>query len=159
MAVRLDSTRVRTAIAQADRSPNSSISPDGKWLAYVADETGNREVYIRPLPGPGGHYPISSGGGFEPVWSPRGTEIFYRIASQLMVASIAIAPEPHVVRRDSLFAVKTLFGLVAAQYDISPDGQHILIAGAATAADDSPPIMIINWVDELRRRTTSSKTP
>jgi serine/threonine-protein kinase len=139
------------------QAPNSSISPDGKWLAYIADETGSLEVYIRPLPGPGGHYPISSGGGFEPVWSPKGTEIFYRGSSRLIVASIATSPEPHVLRRDSLFALSAPFGLVAAQYDISPDGQHILAPSAV--ADDSPPIMIINWVDELRRRTSSSKTP
>ena len=155
-AVRLDSSRAQKEVVKA-QAPNSAISPDGKWLAYVADETGSLEVYIRPFPGPGGHYPISNGGGFEPVWGRNGTEIFYRVASRLVVASIAVSPEPHVIRRDSLFALSAPFGLVAAQYDVSPDGQHIL--APSSVADDSPPVMIINWVDELRRRTTSSKTP
>jgi len=155
-AVRLDSSRAQKEVVKA-QAPNSAISPDGKWLAYVADETGSLEVYIRPFPGPGGHYPISNGGGFEPVWGRNGTEIFYRVASRLVVASIAVSPEPHVIRRDSLFALSAPFGLVAAQYDVSPDGQHIL--APSSVADDSPPVMIINWVDELRRRTTTSKTP
>jgi serine/threonine-protein kinase len=155
-AVRLDSSRAQTPLMQA-QAPNSAISPDGKWLAYVADETGSLEVYIRPLPGPGGHYPMSDGGGFEPMWSRNGTEIFYRASARLVVASIAMSPEPHVLRRDSLFALSAPFGLVAAQYDVSPDGQRIL--APSSVADDSPPILIINWVDELRRRATSSKTP
>ena len=91
------------------------------------------------------------------MWSRNGTELLYRAASRLVVASIATSPEPHVLRRDSLFSLSAPLGLVAAQYDLSPDGQHIL--APSSVADDSPPVMIINWVDELRRRTTSSKTP
>ncbi len=48
------------------------FSPDGKWLAYSSDETGRREIYVRPYPGPGGKWQISTDGGQEPVWNPRG---------------------------------------------------------------------------------------
>ncbi|MGH7554725.1 MAG: TolB family protein, partial [Longimicrobiales bacterium] len=54
------------------------ISPDGKVLAYVSDETGRREVYVTPLPGPGARIQVSNDGGEEPMWSPLGNELFYR---------------------------------------------------------------------------------
>ena len=62
----------------------ASFSPDGRWVAYVSDETGQDEIYRRPYPGPGSGEIVSSGGGFEVVWEPSGAGLFYRNASQLM---------------------------------------------------------------------------
>ncbi len=50
-----------------------SLSPDGRWMAYMSDESGRFEVYVRPYPGPGGRWQVSLDGGTEPVWSPTGT--------------------------------------------------------------------------------------
>lgn len=52
------------------------FSPDGKWLAYSSDESGRREIYVQPYPGPGGKWQISADGGQEPVWNPNGLELF-----------------------------------------------------------------------------------
>ena len=60
------------------------LSADGHWLAYVSDETGIREVYIQRFPNPGGHFQISSGGGAEPVWGRKSTELTYRGGAALM---------------------------------------------------------------------------
>ena len=58
------------------RTPfNESVprfSPDGRWLAYVSDESGRWEIYVQPYPGPGGKWQISTEGGTEPVWNPMG---------------------------------------------------------------------------------------
>ncbi|TDI47921.1 MAG: hypothetical protein E2P02_01995 [Acidobacteria bacterium] len=54
------------------------FSPDGEWMAYSSNESGQREVYVQPYPGPGGKWQISTNGGHEPVWNPEGGELFYR---------------------------------------------------------------------------------
>ena len=53
------------------------FSPDGKWLAYQSDKTGRFEIYVRPFPGPGDDVPVSSNGGAQVHWNPRGGELFY----------------------------------------------------------------------------------
>jgi len=54
------------------------FSPDGRWLAYISDESGRYEIYVQPYPGPGGKWQISAEGGRGPVWNPNGRELFYR---------------------------------------------------------------------------------
>ena len=69
-----------------ERQP--AFSPDGRWLAYQSNESGNNEVYVRPFPGPGGKWQVSTGGGVLPKWSRNGKELFYRTAdSKLMVVT------------------------------------------------------------------------
>jgi hypothetical protein len=112
-------------------------SPDGRWLAYVSDETGAREVYVQQIRGPGGRYLVSAGGGVEPVWAPGGTELFYRGGGALVAARLATAPEFTVLRRDTLFAMDARFYPTEAAYDVTPDGalrlrppaQHRGVAG------------------------------
>ncbi len=64
------------------------FSPNGGWLAYVSDESGRDEVYVRPFPGPGRRWPISTGGGQEPLWSPDGRELFYRVGRKFMALPV-----------------------------------------------------------------------
>ena len=65
-----------------------AFSPDGRWLAYQSDESGNFEVYVRPFPGPGGKWQVSTGGGLDPKWSRNGKELFYRtVDSKIMVVT------------------------------------------------------------------------
>jgi serine/threonine-protein kinase len=67
------------------------FSPDGRWIAYTSDETGRFEVYVRPFPGPGAKWQISTNGGLWPSWSPQGRELFYEEVSsrRIMVAAYA----------------------------------------------------------------------
>ncbi|MSO21542.1 MAG: hypothetical protein EXQ56_14030, partial [Acidobacteria bacterium] len=64
------------------------FSPDGKWLAYSSDESGRREIYVQPYPGPGGKWQISTDGGQEPVWNLKGGELFYRSGSKIMAVDV-----------------------------------------------------------------------
>ena len=65
------------------------LSRDGRWLAYSSEESGRREVYVRPFPEPGGRWQVSNDGGTEPVWAWSGKELFYRTGDQMWSAPIA----------------------------------------------------------------------
>jgi Tol biopolymer transport system component len=58
-----------------EREP--AFSPGGRWIAHTSSESGRYEVYVRPFPGPGGKWQISTGGGLLPIWSRNGRELFY----------------------------------------------------------------------------------
>ena len=64
------------------------FSPDGRWIAYSSNETGQMEIYVRPYPGPGGKRQVSTNGGNKPRWSQDGRELFYRIGNSLMGVSV-----------------------------------------------------------------------
>ena len=78
-------------------------SPDGRWLAYVSDLSGMNEVYVNSFPDPGGRRQVSIDGGTEPVWSPDGTELFYRNGAALMAAAVETTPDFRVRSREVLF--------------------------------------------------------
>jgi hypothetical protein len=80
-----------------------AISADGHWLAYVSDESGRDEVYVRSFPAPNGAVQISTGGGREPRWSSNGREVFYRGARGMVATSVRTAPGLEVISREVLF--------------------------------------------------------
>ncbi|GAI98958.1 unnamed protein product, partial [marine sediment metagenome] len=78
-------------------------SPDGHWIAYASDESGRWEVYVEQYPGSGVKTMISTEGGFQPVWSRDGKELFYRSGDKMIAASIETQPEFRVTRIEELF--------------------------------------------------------
>lgn len=66
------------------------ISPDGRFLAYVSDESGREEIYVSAISGDGGKTPISTSGGRSPRWSPRGDDLFYMRGSAMMRVSVQL---------------------------------------------------------------------
>jgi hypothetical protein len=112
-------------------------------------------VYVRPFPGPGGRYQISSGGGGEPAWAPDGRTLFYRGRAHLLAATLAMTPEPTVVRRDTLFPMEAPAAGAAAGYDVTPDGEHIVFAQEGSAARS--PVVVVGWAEQLRRRFAGSR--
>ena len=87
------------------------FSPDGRWLAYISDESGRYEIYVQPYPGPGGKWQISTEGGTEPVWNPNGRELFYRSGDKMMAVDIATQPrfaagKPGCSSRDRTYRLK-----------------------------------------------------
>ena len=69
-----------------------AFSPDGHWVAYLSDESGRQEIYVRPFPGPGGKWQISSEGDTEPMWARNGRELFYRNGDKMMVTAVGTQP-------------------------------------------------------------------
>jgi Tol biopolymer transport system component len=149
--VRLDSTRRQTPIPQSGGASSPCISPDGRWLAYLSLESGSQELYVRAISGLGGHHLISSGGATEPAWNPRGGELFYRVGSRLIAATLGFVPEPRVIRQDTLaFAITTPSNTVGASYDVSDDGRRFVMV--KPVGPSSPPIIVTGWLDEVRAR-------
>jgi len=131
------------------------FSPDGKWLAYVSDETGQEQVYVRPYPEPDVKWLISGeGGGIEPVWSPDGTELFYRSENRMMVVSIQTrdrtlnAGKPGVLFEGSYVSASNPIGFQ--YYDISPDGQRFLMI-KEDQQEAAQINVVLNWFEELKR--------
>ena len=143
-----------------------AISPDGRWMAYMSDETGRFEVYVRPFPNvEEGKWPISSEGGFSPLWGPGGRELFYRSGEAMMRVRIETEPtfsasSPQVLFTGGYVAGRSegtgrqLGDTWGRNYDISPDGQRFLMLKRAEQTEQSAPSQIIvveNWFEELKR--------
>ena len=104
-----------------------SLSPDGHWMAYVSNESGRPEIYVEPVPGPGGRRQISNDGGEEPRWIRNGREITYRNGPKMMSAPVQSQPTFQVGRPVELFEGKFDRGFGVAGYDVTPDGQTFLM--------------------------------
>jgi serine/threonine-protein kinase len=108
------------------------LSPDGRWLAYQSDETGQMVVYVRPLLESGARVPVSLDGGTEPTWSRSGRELFYRSGDSVFVASVVVSPTFAVTGRRFLFSGPYLRGGIFREYDVAPgDQQLLMISGGA----------------------------
>ena len=126
------------------------FSPDGRWVAYQSNESGRFEIYVRPFPGPGGQWTVSTSGGVYPRWSPDGKELFYLAPDGRLMAA------PVVVRGATLNAAApvALFqtrivgggaGIVGnrQQYDVASDGRFLI--NVATESAPRPITLIFNW--------------
>ncbi len=131
------------------------FSPDGKWVAYVSDESSSQEVYVRPFPGPGGRVQISSGGGGEPSWSRDGRRIFYRSGIRLMAADLAGGATPAVTGRHQVMTITTPMLNNTSNYDLSPDGRRILLS--KSAGGEAKLVVVTNWFTEVRRKLAEAK--
>ena len=125
------------------------FSPDGHLIAYTSDESGMPEVYVAPFPGPGGKRQISKDGGSSPLWRADGSEIFYLDRDErLMVASVNQRDGLTVGEVRPLFAIQR--GGQRRVYDVSPDGQRILV-NAADEQTSSPFTVVVNWMAGLTK--------
>jgi Tol biopolymer transport system component len=104
----------------------AAFSPDGRWLAYVSDESGRDEVYIRSFPEPGTRIQVSIQGGTGPLWSRDGKELFYGYGRQMMVVTLSYSPEFSASVPAKLFDGPFVWEREG-NYDISPDGQRFVM--------------------------------
>jgi serine/threonine-protein kinase len=126
------------------------VSRDGKWMAYISDESGTFEVYARPFPGPGPRIQISQAGGSEPQWSPDGHTLFYRNGRVMYAADLATGSTLSVAGRRTLFTAGFLTDFTHANYDVAPDGHHLLML--RSGPDEAQTIVVLGWASELRAR-------
>jgi len=132
------------------------LSPDGKWLAYVSNESGRQEVYVRAFPGPDSKWPISARGGGEPMWSRDGRRLFYRESNKLMAASVTTGGGTFAVSaREALFEDRFVRSPNHANYDVAPDGNGFLMIQRGDSA--STVRVVLNLGAELRKRTVRAR--
>jgi len=124
------------------------ISPDGRWLAYVSDETGRREVYVQPFPGLGAKWQISTEGGMAPSWEPHGRELYYRNDTKMMAVAIETRPAFAAGAPRLLFSGPYHTGA----YSVAPDGRFIMIEPVRSNASSTEITIVNNWSEELKRR-------
>jgi eukaryotic-like serine/threonine-protein kinase len=128
------------------------ISPDGRWIAFVTDESGRNQVVVQPFPGPGPRVQLSAVGGSEPVWSRDGTRVFFRGDGVLMAARVRTTPTLSVVGRDSLFVDDFVHSSNPhANFDVAPDGAHLLMLRPVS---EETMIVVTNWSADVRARLT-----
>ena len=111
--------------AAAERQ--GALSPDGRWLAYASNDSGRSEVYVEPVPGPGGRQQISHEGGEQPRWVKSGREIVYRNGTKMMSVPVEAKPLLRPGEAVELFDRKFDRGGAVAGYDVSPDGQRFVM--------------------------------
>jgi len=140
----------RVLIANQFDNHSPSLSPDGDWVAYVSNESGRLEVYVRPFPGPGGRWQVSLDGGTEPVWAANGRELFYRNGAKMMAAAITLHPTFTVGARRELFEGNYLNDPVYRSYDVTRDGRSFVLVRSPKPLGDF--IVVLNWFDQLREQ-------
>jgi serine/threonine-protein kinase len=130
------------------------FSPDGRWLAYSSDESGRSEIYVRPFPGPGGKYQVSTEGGIAPVWARNGRELYYYNGDKTMAVDITTQPTFRAGTPEMLFERPGYNSGARADYDIAPDGQRFLMLQATEQQQESLTQInvVLNWFEELKRR-------
>jgi serine/threonine-protein kinase len=131
--------------------------PKGKWFAYASNESGRREVSVRPFPGLGAAIPISTGGGRNPLWSRDGGELFYHDGDRVMAVEVETEPEfsagpPRVLFRGEYYVERS----VGAGYDVSADGRFLMVENPEGEASDRL-VVHLNWFEELNRLCPSGK--
>jgi Tol biopolymer transport system component len=132
---------------------DGQFSPDGKWIAYQSNESGQFDIFIRPFPGSGGKFQISATGGTQPRWNKNGKEIFYvSLDDRLMAAPVQLPADGqslHSGTPAALFPVRIAGGPVPGvnkqQYAVSSDGQRFLVNLAVDEGAAPPITLIINW--------------
>lgn len=130
------------------------ISPDGRWIAYTADEARVTQVYVRPFRREGGRWLISPAAAAGPLWTTNNELIYQDLAANTMVAAqLAFTPDPQVLSRQTLFDARSFLAATRsiAHYDVSHDGQRfVMIKGGAMRTYRSP-VVVLNWIDEVKR--------
>jgi len=128
---------------------NPEFSPDGHWVAYDSADSGARQVFVTPYPGPGGNFPVSTDGGAMPRWSREGPELFYLNGGKMMAVEVQTGATFHAGIPKILFERNP----PPADYDVSPDGRRFLMIKQEMPrqAQSNQFEVIVNWFEELRR--------
>ena len=133
------------------------FSPDGRWLAYVSNDTGRYEVYVAPHPGPGVRWQVSRDGGTEPVWNRNGRELFYRHDRALLAVAVETEPEFRIGRSVVLFEGDFEDNENSAEYDVALDGQRFLMIRDTGKKQPDRIHVVLNWFEELRARVPAGR--
>jgi Tol biopolymer transport system component len=157
--------RVQPLVQTQFTEQGGEISPDGRWLAYQSNDSGQSQIFVRPFPAVNtGHWQVSAGGGTEPLWARNGQELFY-LAPNNALMSVRVgrgttwtagAPTKLIDRPSS---GRTLVN--TRSYDVSPDGKRFLMINDGGAPGQAPApasiIVVHNWFEELKRLVPATR--
>ena len=147
----LDAKQPSTPLLQtASDEKQPRVSPDGRWMLYMSDESGREEVYVRSLQPNGGRAMVSVNGGSEPLWAPDGRHAYYRSTDQVWEATLSLAAAPQITARRVLFRGAYATDQFHANYDIAPDGRSFVMI--RPVGENRRTLIVVNWCRELRQR-------
>jgi serine/threonine-protein kinase len=165
IALRDPAHKAAPLIAAEGTDYGAEVSPDGKWLAYHSNVSGDFQVYVRPFPNvQDGRLQISTNGGTRAAWSRNGRELLF-LDSEGLLTSVAISTAPGAmlsagppvrILQRKYYAGATLLGLDLRGYDVSPDGQRFLMIKEPElpprVTETANVVLVLNWEEELRDR-------
>ena len=150
-------SQARPLMVTTAREVTPDLSPDGRWLAYASDESGRREIYVQPVPGPGARLQVSVTGGQEPIWSPQRGTLFYRSPERLIIAARLEMAPLRVVQWDTLFVDRFQRGLSRTNWSVFPNGKEFLMI--STSQSTSGVKALVNWPQLPEVQRTGSTPP
>jgi len=141
------------------------FSPDGRWIAYTSDESGTREVYVRPFPGPGGKWQISTGGAKYPRWLANGQTLFYESLApedRIMAADYTSTGDSFSASKPRVWASLPMTDASGdVNLDVAPDGKRFAVFPAPDPKEAEKGSVhvtfLLNFFDELRRKVPAGK--
>jgi serine/threonine-protein kinase len=138
-----------------------AFSPDGQWMAYQSDKSGQMQVYVTSFPDGRDEKQISPDGGTEPRWEPHGKELFYLNDNRLMAVAITFKPIFQAGKPTILFTTDENFWrrdvLSLTSYSVMPDGQKFVFVKQTRVHPANQCILIQNWFEELKRKVPTGK--
>jgi serine/threonine-protein kinase len=156
----------RALLANQFDNWTASFSPDGKYLAYVSNETGRDEVYVMPFGNGTGKWQISTGpagvASSNPVWERDGKQLFYRESGNIMGVDVRTQPvftasTPRVIVPAK--AIGTPQNVMIDAFDVSPDGERFLVHQQSEGSKTPQINVVLNWSEELKRIAPAGKQP
>jgi len=127
------------------------LDPDGRWLLYQSNASGQHEIYVRPYPELDRQWQVSEGGGVQARWSRGGREIYYRSGQHVVAVSFdGSGAEPTLGTPKALFRDDYEFGtgISIPNYDVTPDGRFVMLRRDPSAGKLR---LVVNWTEELKR--------
>jgi serine/threonine-protein kinase len=131
-----------------------AFSPDGHWIAYTSNVSGQMEVYVQSYPELGERHLISSAGGSEPLWAHSGREIFYRQDDRYMAVDVATTPRFSASKARLLFTGSYVTDTPVRSYDLSLDDKRFLMVRINPGQEPAATRIniVLNWTEEVRKR-------
>jgi len=134
---------------------HATISPDGRWMAYASDETGQDEIWIRAFPDGEAASRVSEGGGAEPLWAPDGRTLHYRSVTGTVLFSVpvtmGVTPQFGAATSTTGYWMRSLVGRM---YDVAPDGSLLMVTGETLGRELG---VVLNFNELIRRKMAAAK--
>jgi len=147
-------------LSHVNQGPSAVFSPDGRWLAYMSNESGRSEVFVRPFMGPGVPRQVSTSGGRIPTWSRRRNELFYLSPdSHLMVVSYVVDGNTFRASPAQEWSEHPINERPTTRsFDLHPDGDRFVVSGdLANRRSVSQVVLIPNFLEEVRHRLSDAR--
>ena len=139
--------KVRPLVVAQFNQSDAALSPDGKWLAYVSDESGQREVFVQAMNDPDTRAQISSEGGKYPRWAPSGNELIFWSKTRVMSVKFAPGGGLHPGKPALLFEDKK----VSSGYTVAPDGRLVAVRQTDVPGTENQINVVPHWFEDLKK--------